>query len=105
MERIEAFGLIFGERMLDDTVDPRPTRTAAEAVAELVEVPSLSGRQHFYLAVFRVADPSAQLELAGLTLHEPAKAYALNTTLNKEMDDHRTDLCQCCRCARRGATG
>jgi hypothetical protein len=43
---------------------------------------------HLYIAVFRVADPAAEVELAGFAVNIPAKAYTLYAALNEEVKNH-----------------
>jgi hypothetical protein len=87
-ERTETFGLTIGQRVLDDAVDARATRAAAKAGAKLIQVAGFASGNHFHIAVLSVAHPSAQIQLAGLALHKPAKADTLHTALNKEMNHH-----------------
>src|SRR5580698_5551127 len=91
--------------MLDDMIDAAAARAAAQAGAQLVQVGWLAGGDYFHVAVFGVAHPAAQLQLAGLTVNEPAKAYALHTSLYQKMKNHSSpDHGQFCRCACRRAT-
>jgi anthranilate synthase/aminodeoxychorismate synthase-like glutamine amidotransferase len=85
---MEAIRFGFSESVLDDIVDARTAWAAAEAGAKLIQISGVARRDDFNFAVFRVAYPSAQCELAGLALHEPAEAYALYATLNEEMNNH-----------------
>jgi hypothetical protein len=46
--------------------------------AQFGEVFRFTGCDYFHVAVFGVADPAAQGQLAGLAMDEPAEAYALD---------------------------
>ncbi len=74
--------------MLDEAVDAGAARAAAEAGAELVQIAGIARRDNFHIAVLGVAHPAAQIEFAGLALHEPAKAHPLYAALNEKMEDH-----------------
>ncbi len=74
--------------MLDEMIDAAASWTTAKTGSQLCEVGFISGGHNFDLAIFSVAHPAAEVELAGLAVHEPAKAYALYTTLNQEMKNH-----------------
>lgn len=68
---------------------PRPSAwIAPEAGAQLLEIGLPAGGHYFHVAVFRIAHPSAQLELAGFAMDEPAEAHTLHTTLYQKMKDH-----------------
>ena len=88
MERVKAFGFAFNQRVLDDMVDSRAARTSVKARAKFVEIAGVARRQDLYFALLGIAHPPAQFQLAGLALHEPAKADTLHSTLNEEMNDH-----------------
>ncbi len=88
MKRVKALGFVVSQRVLDNAVDTSAARTAAKADAKLVEIAGLSRRHNFYFAIFGVAHPPAQFELAGLALHEPAKADTLHPALNEEVNNH-----------------
>ncbi len=76
------------EMVLDEAIDAAAARAAAKAGAQLGQVIGLAGGNHFHVAVFGVAHPAAQVELAGLALHKPAEADALHAALNEEMKNH-----------------
>ena len=42
----------------------------------------------FDIAVFRVADPAAEVELAGFAMDEPAEANALYAATDEEVKNH-----------------
>ena len=85
---METLGFGFGQSVLDDIVDARTAWTAAKATAKLIEIAGLASRDDFHFAILCVAHPPAQFKLAGLTLHEPAKANTLHATLNEEVNNH-----------------
>lgn len=84
----ERFGLAFIEDMFDNAIDTAAARAEFETGAQLIEIGRVSGRDDFYIALLSVAHPTAQLELAGLPMNEPAKANPLHAPLNLEMNDH-----------------
>ena len=97
----EAFAFAVVERMLDDAIDAAAAGAALEAEAQIGEVGGIAGGDNFHVAVFSVAHPAFELELAGLTMHEPAKAHTLYAALNEEVKDHGHG--QFCRWLRGGA--
>jgi hypothetical protein len=78
--------------VLDDAVDTAATGAAAEAGAELIQVRLIAMDQHFYIAIFGVADPAAEVELAGFAVNVPAEAYTLYSALNEEVENHGFNL-------------
>jgi hypothetical protein len=78
-EGAEAFAFALGKRMLDDFVDATATWATVERVAQVGEGFKIAGGYDFDVAVFGVADPAFELELAGLAMDEPAEAYALDS--------------------------
>ena len=91
-ERVEIGGFRFVEVVLDEVVHPRPARAAAEAGAQLVQVLGGAGRNHLQIAIFRVADPAPQFQLACLALHEPAETDTLNTATDKKVKNHTSPV-------------
>src|SRR5208282_3212597 len=75
--------------MFDQAVDATAARSAAQAGAQLGQVGLCAGRYHFHLALFGVAHPAAQVELAGLAVYIPPEAHPLHTALNQKMKNHR----------------
>jgi len=71
-------------------VDAASTRTAAQAGAEFVEVSLFAVDYHFNIAVFGVAHPAAQVELAGFAVNVPAEAYTLYAAFDEEVENHAT---------------
>ncbi len=62
---------------------------------------------YFDIATFGVFHPPAQAQRRCFAMHKPAKADALNSSLNKKSSNHKNSLrnedpmqdrCQCCRC-------
>jgi len=92
------------EVVFDKTVDAAAARATAKAGTQFVNVAGRTGGDHFDVTVLRVADPTAQIELRGFALHEPAKTDALYTTLDEEMENHASQG-QFCRCARGAQDG
>lgn len=82
LEGFERACFAFRKRMLNDTIDTAAAGAFVERCAELVEVFRLSGNHHFDLAVFGIADPAFEVELAGFAVYEPAEADALDASLN-----------------------
>jgi len=74
--------------VFDYAVDTAATRAAAEADAEFIEVRFFAVDYYFYIAVFGVADPAAEVKLAGFAVHVPAEAYTLYAALNEEVENH-----------------
>jgi hypothetical protein len=87
-ERAEVFGFFLIEVVLKEAVDPGAARATAKAFAKLAEILRRSGGDDLHIAVFGIAHPAAQVELAGFAMDKPAKAYALYATLDKEMENH-----------------
>ena len=88
-EGAELAGFRIVEGVFDNAIDAAAARAALEAGAQLGEILSMAGGHDFNVAVFSVAHPAAQLELAGFAVNEPAETHALNATLNEEMKNHR----------------
>jgi hypothetical protein len=74
--------------VLDYAVDTAATRATAEAGAEFAKVRLFAMDYDFHIAIFGVAHPAAQIELAGLAMDIPAEAYALYAALNEEVKNH-----------------
>ncbi len=87
-ECVQVLGLGFVQGMLGEAIDASAAGSAPEAGAEFVQIARRARRNDFHVALFGVADPSAQVELGGFALHEPAKAHALHAALNEEMENH-----------------
>ena len=85
MEGAEILGFLFIEVVFDKAVDPASAGAAAEAPAEFVEVFGGAGGDDFDVAVFGVADPAAEVNLAGFAVNEPAEADTLYAALNEEV--------------------
>lgn len=100
----EGGGFRIVEIVLDDAVDAAAAGAAAEAGAEFGEVFYVSRGDHFHVAVFGVADPASEVELAGLAVNEPAEAYPLHASLDEEVKDHGHRQGQFCRWMGGGAT-
>ncbi len=81
-------GFFVIEVVLDEAINAAAARATAEAVAEVREVFGRAGSYDFNIAVFGVAYPAAQVELAGFAVNERAEAYALHPALNEEMKNH-----------------
>ena len=75
--------------MFDEVIDAAAAWTSAQAGAEFGKVFDAAGGDNFNLAFFSVSHPAAEVELAGLSVDEPAKAHTLYATLNQEMKNHR----------------
>src|ERR1700722_3624019 len=84
-KRAQPAGLFFVEIVLDEAVDPAPSRAAAQASAQLIQVGLIAMRNHFHIAVFGIAHPSAQVKLAGFAMDKPAEAHTLHAALNQKM--------------------
>jgi len=74
--------------MLDNVIHAAAARPPAQTGPQLGQVFCASSGNDLNFTLFSVADPSAQLKLAGLTLDEPAKANSLHATLNEKMKNH-----------------
>jgi hypothetical protein len=74
--------------MFNNVVDAAAARSAVKARAKFGQVLRLARRNYFNIAVFSVAHPTAQVELAGFALHEPAKANPLHAASDQEMKNH-----------------
>jgi len=98
-KRRESRGFAFSQDVLHDAVDAAATRAAAEACAQFVDVGFIAVGQYFHIAVFGVAHPAAEIELAGFAVHVPAEAYTLYSALNEEVKNHGFNLGQFCRLA------
>ncbi len=96
-EGAQGIGFLFLEKVFDDVIDAAAAGAASQAGAEFGEVAVVAGGNYFDVAVFGVADPAAQVEFAGLAVHEPAEADALNSALNEEMKNHAISQGQSCR--------
>jgi len=109
LERRKAFGFAVGEVMLDDAVDAGAAGSAAKAGAKFGQIAGCARGDNFDVALFGIAHPTAQIELAGLALNEPAEPDALNATLNEEVEDHSIEprpvlqTCASTRKIRKGA--
>jgi hypothetical protein len=86
--------------MLDEVIDAGAAWAAPQAAAEFVQVLGAAGGNHLDIAIFSVADPAAQLKLAGLTLYKPAKANSLNAATDKEVKDHTCQSKAVLRCGK-----
>ncbi len=87
-EAVEGGGFTLFENVFDDAVNAAAARAAAKAGAKLVEVVGVAGGDNFDVAIFGIADPTAQFEFAGFAVNEPAEAYSLNAALNEKVKDH-----------------
>jgi hypothetical protein len=87
-ERVEVGGFAVGEDVLDYAVDAAATRAAAEAGAEFIQVRLFAMDYHFHIAIFGVADPAAEVELAGFAVNVPAEAYTLYAAFDQEVENH-----------------
>jgi hypothetical protein len=74
--------------VLDYAVDTAASWAAAEAGAELFEVGLFAVDYYFHIAIFGVAHPAAEVELAGFAVNVPAEAYTLYAALNEEVENH-----------------
>jgi hypothetical protein len=74
--------------VLDYAVDTAATWTTAKAGAEFVEVRFFAVDYDFYIAIFGVAHPAAEVELAGFAVNIPAKAYTLYSAFDEEVKNH-----------------
>lgn len=74
--------------MFDDLVDAGATRAAAKAGTQFAEIILGTGGYDFDIAVFGVADPAAEVEFLGFTMHEPAEADPLHAPTNEEVKHH-----------------
>ena len=88
MERAKVFGFFFVEVVFDQAIDAAAAGATAEGLAKFVQVFSGASRDHFDVAIFGVAYPSAQSQLAGLAVNKPAEADALYPALNEEVENH-----------------
>ncbi len=88
LEGPEVLGFFIVEVMFDEAIDAAAARSAAKALAEFVEVFGGAGGDNFDVAVFGVADPAAQFQLAGLALHEPAESDSLDAAADEEVKNH-----------------
>ena len=75
--------------MFDQVIHAAAAGSAAQAGTQLGQVFSATRCDDFHVAVLGVAYPAAQVEFAGLAVHEPAKAYTLHTSSNQKMKNHR----------------
>jgi hypothetical protein len=75
--------------MLDQPVNAGAARAAAQAGAQLGQIGIRSGGYNLHFALFGVAYPSAQAQLAGLPVYEPPEADSLHAALNQKMKNHR----------------
>jgi hypothetical protein len=80
------FGLV--QPVLYQVVHAGSAWSAAETGAQLVQVFGGAGGNNFHVAIFSVADPAPQFQLAGLALDEPAETNPLNAAADKEMKHH-----------------
>src|SRR5436305_14468412 len=80
--------------MFDELVDAGAARALAESGAEIGEVFDGPGRDHFHVAVLGVAYPAAEVQIAGLAMHEPAKSHALHTPADEEVKHQRRPVLQ-----------
>ena len=87
-ERAQSSGFAFIEKMLDQAIHAAAARAAAQAGAQLVQVGFVAVDYYLHIAIFGVAHPAAQIELAGLAMDIPAEAYALYAALNEEVKNH-----------------
>jgi hypothetical protein len=75
--------------VLNQAINAAAARAAAQTGAKLGEVGFTASGYDFDIAIFGVANPAAQFELAGFAVNKPAKAYSLHTALNQKMENHR----------------
>ena len=73
----QPFGFGLDQWMLDDCVDAATAWALFQRVAQFGEAFGIAGGHHLDVTIFGVADPTLEFELAGFTMHKPAKAYAL----------------------------
>ena len=74
--------------MLDQAIHAAAARSAAQAGAQLGQVGLVAMRNHLYVALFGVAHPAAQVQLAGFAVYVPPEPNPLHAALNQEMKDH-----------------
>jgi anthranilate synthase/aminodeoxychorismate synthase-like glutamine amidotransferase len=87
-ECIEVCGFALVKIMFDDAIDATAARSFAKAGAQLVEIFLVPGGDNLHIAVFGVAHPSTQFQLACFATHEPAKPNPLHAALNEEVKYH-----------------
>jgi hypothetical protein len=85
-----AFAL--GKGVLDDTVDAAAAWAFAERCAQLVQIFGFAGGYDFDVAVFGIANPAFEFELAGFAVNEPAEADALDASADEEVKDHESQF-------------
>jgi hypothetical protein len=74
--------------VFEEAVDAAASWTAAKALAEFVKIFGGACRDYLDVAVFGVADPAAEVELAGFAVNKPTKADTLYASLDKEVENH-----------------
>ena len=91
-EYIESSGLAVVEPVLQNAIHPAATGTATETAAEVIKVFCRAGSDDLDIAVFCVANPAAQLQLAGLTVNKPAETDTLYTAANEKVKHHKASV-------------
>jgi hypothetical protein len=74
--------------VLNQTVYATAARPATQTCTQLRKVGLVARRHNFHVAVFGIAHPSAQFQLARFAMHEPSETNSLHTPLNQEMKNH-----------------
>jgi hypothetical protein len=87
-EGVQALCFALYQSMLDYLIDAAAARTAMERCAQLGEAPGLACGNDFDIAVFGIANPAFQLQLAGFSMHEPSKAHSLYSSPHQKMQHH-----------------
>jgi anthranilate synthase/aminodeoxychorismate synthase-like glutamine amidotransferase len=90
--------------VLDEVINTASARALSQAGAQFCEIGHIARGYDFYIAVFSVADPAAQLQFAGFTVNKPPKAHALHASLYKKMQNHRHRLWSVLQMGRMRAT-
>jgi hypothetical protein len=88
LKSLQAFRLALRPASLLDAVDPRTSRSSRQGSTQLADLLFTARRQHFHIAACRVAHPAAQPNFVSFSLHKPAKAHSLHTTLHNVVAHH-----------------
>jgi len=88
LEGAEVLGFLFVQVVFDEAIDAAAARATAETFTKVGQIFSGAGRDDFDVAVFGVAHPAAEVELAGFAVNIPAESDALYPALNEEVENH-----------------
>jgi hypothetical protein len=84
-ERLQLFGFAFIQMVLYYAIYAASARTAPQARTQLVQILRRARGDHFHVAIFGIAHPTTQFQLAGFAVDKPSEPYSLHPSLNQKM--------------------